>query len=57
MHPTTTTEPATQLRHVSSPSQAELETCVLDIDGMTCAACVNRVEKALLKVDGVTTAP
>ncbi|NUS52772.1 MAG: copper-translocating P-type ATPase [Nocardioidaceae bacterium] len=27
--------------------------CVLDIDGMTCAACVNRVEKALLKVDGV----
>ena len=29
---------------------------MLDIDGMTCAACVNRVEKALLKVDGVTTA-
>ena len=29
---------------------------MLDIDGMTCAACVNRVEKALLKVDGVTIA-
>ena len=29
---------------------------MLDIDGMTCAACVNRVEKALIKVDGVTTA-
>ena len=52
MHPTTTTEPATSATAVA----AEMETCVLDIDGMTCAACVNRVEKALLKVDGVTTA-
>jgi Cu+-exporting ATPase len=30
--------------------------CVLDIAGMTCAACVNRVEKALNKVDGVHVA-
>src|SRR6476619_4192605 len=52
MHPTTTAEPATSATAVA----AEMETCVLDIDGMTCAACVNRVEKALLKVDGVTTA-
>ncbi|CAN5261080.1 copper-translocating P-type ATPase CopA1 [soil metagenome] len=28
----------------------------LDVEGMTCASCVNRVEKALLKVDGVTQA-
>ena len=53
MHPTTTAEPATS---GVPPSRPRLETCVLDIDGMTCAACVNRVEKALLKVDGVTTA-
>ena len=52
MNPTTTTEPATSAVAVA----AEPETCVLDIDGMTCAACVNRVEKALLKVDGVTIA-
>jgi Cu+-exporting ATPase len=31
-------------------------TCVLDIGGMTCAACVNRVEKALTRVDGVAEA-
>ena len=27
--------------------------CLLDITGMTCASCVRRVEKALVKVDGV----
>ena len=32
------------------------ESCVLDIGGMTCAACVNRVEKALKRVDGVQSA-
>src|SRR5690606_15219386 len=31
-------------------------TISLDIEGMTCASCVNRVEKALLKVPGVETA-
>jgi Cu+-exporting ATPase len=30
--------------------------CTLDIDGMTCASCVGRVEKALAKVDGVSQA-
>jgi Cu+-exporting ATPase len=54
MHTATTTNPA----HAAAvdASATEPETCVLDIDGMTCAACVNRVEKALLKVDGVVTA-
>src|SRR5215217_2212035 len=28
----------------------------IDIEGMTCASCVNRVEKSLLKVPGVTSA-
>ncbi|WP_423380310.1 heavy metal translocating P-type ATPase [Burkholderia sp. LMG 32019] len=31
-------------------------TVELDIDGMTCASCVSRVEKALAKVPGVTRA-
>jgi Cu+-exporting ATPase len=29
------------------------ETVRLDVDGMTCAACVARVEKKLNKLDGV----
>ncbi|HEX6870703.1 MAG TPA: heavy metal translocating P-type ATPase [Micromonosporaceae bacterium] len=32
------------------------QTCTLDIGGMTCASCVRRIEKALLKLDGVTDA-
>jgi Cu+-exporting ATPase len=32
------------------------ETCTLDIGGMTCASCVRRIEKSLLKLDGVTDA-
>lgn len=31
-------------------------TCVLDIGGMTCASCVRRVEKALTRVTGVSSA-
>lgn len=33
-----------------------VETVDLDIDGMTCASCVNRVEKALRSVSGVKSA-
>jgi P-type Cu+ transporter len=33
-----------------------LTDCVLDIGGMTCASCVGRVEKALLKLEGVASA-
>ncbi|MBL6930425.1 MAG: copper-translocating P-type ATPase [Rhodospirillales bacterium] len=36
--------------------QVPAQTFELSIDGMTCASCVGRVEKALLKVDGVVTA-
>ncbi|RQR32033.1 heavy metal translocating P-type ATPase [Burkholderia sp. Bp9142] len=35
---------------------ATATTIELDIDGMTCASCVSRVEKALAKVQGVTRA-
>ena len=38
-------------QHVPNPAAA-----TFDIEGMTCASCVSRVEKALLKVDGVTSA-
>ena len=37
------------------PLPAQVERA-LDIDGMTCASCVARVEKALLKVPGVASA-
>ncbi|TQJ50592.1 heavy metal translocating P-type ATPase [Phycicoccus sp. SLBN-51] len=30
--------------------------CTLDIGGMTCASCVGRIEKALNRLDGVTSA-
>ncbi|PRE62244.1 copper-translocating P-type ATPase [Burkholderia multivorans] len=45
---------AAQAEHEASPGAAA--TVLLDIDGMTCASCVSRVEKALAKVPGVTRA-
>lgn len=36
--------------------QHPLQTVVLNIDGMSCASCVGRVEKALKSVDGVSEA-
>src|SRR5690348_8038425 len=44
---------------MSTPSVSELQTLrhvTLDIQGMTCASCVRRVEKALSRVDGVEVA-
>ena len=38
------------------PSDTKEREVVLDIEGMTCASCVNRVEKALSGVDGVDAA-
>lgn len=35
---------------------AAAETITLDIEGMTCASCVGRVEKALKRVEGVVDA-
>ncbi|MCU0865641.1 MAG: heavy metal translocating P-type ATPase [Planctomycetes bacterium] len=35
---------------------AAMTSAVLDLTGMTCAGCVGRVERALARVDGVTTA-
>jgi len=34
----------------------QIQTLNLPIEGMTCASCVARVEKALKKVEGVNTA-
>lgn len=48
-----------QARHAdASPAShaPPFATTELDIDGMTCASCVSRVEKALAKVPGVTRA-
>lgn len=44
---------ASTARH---PLPADSTIIELDIDGMTCASCVSRVEKALAKVPGVTRA-
>ncbi|MEU5093392.1 heavy metal translocating P-type ATPase [Streptomyces sp. NPDC020996] len=40
----------------ASTAAAATAGCILDIGGMTCASCVNRVEKALRRVDGVAAA-
>jgi Cu+-exporting ATPase len=40
-------------RRPDRPSMAEVE---LPIAGMTCASCVNRIERFLRKTDGVTSA-
>ncbi|WP_081062802.1 heavy metal translocating P-type ATPase [Burkholderia cepacia] len=51
--PTMTDAGFTALAPASPTAPASIE---LDIDGMTCASCVSRVEKALAKVPGVTRA-
>jgi P-type Cu+ transporter len=44
------------MQTTTQPSGAATERVQLDILGMTCAACVRRVEKALYGVEGVTSA-
>ncbi|MCR5898725.1 heavy metal translocating P-type ATPase, partial [Burkholderia sp. HAN2018] len=51
--PTVTDAGFAALAPSSPAAPASIE---LDIDGMTCASCVSRVEKALAKVPGVTRA-
>jgi heavy metal translocating P-type ATPase len=48
-----TEEDKSMIKHVHASTAQPL---VLDIEGMSCASCVGRVEKALLKVPGVETA-
>jgi Cu+-exporting ATPase len=50
------TTPGTPPDTTGSAADVETETCTLEIGGMTCASCVGRIEKALLKLDGVTDA-
>lgn len=53
---TTTASPDTTHDTTGSAAGSDAETCTLEIGGMTCASCVGRIEKALLKLDGVAEA-
>jgi Cu+-exporting ATPase len=44
------------LLYMSIPKESSSGLFTLDIDGMTCASCVGRVEKALTKIPGVEAA-
>ena len=50
------TTPGTSRDTTGSADAPETETCTLEIGGMTCASCVGRLEKKLLKLDGVAEA-
>jgi Cu+-exporting ATPase len=52
---TVTTSPTTSTA-AGTDGGAATESCTLDIGGMTCASCVRRVEKVLVKLDGVELA-
>jgi len=45
-----------EVASMEKPTAAGLEKTTVSIDGMTCAACVRRVEEALNTVDGVSDA-
>ena len=44
------------IKEFNSTSPAPTKELSLLVEGMTCASCVGRVEKALLKVSGVSVA-
>ncbi|MDP9365534.1 MAG: heavy metal translocating P-type ATPase, partial [Chloroflexota bacterium] len=48
--------PVTPARTVAQAAPPDLGEAVLPVEGMTCASCVRRVERALVKVPGVATA-
>ncbi|MEV6494885.1 heavy metal translocating P-type ATPase, partial [Actinoplanes sp. NPDC051633] len=50
------TTPGTSPDTMGNAADTATETCTLDIGGMTCASCVGRIEKTLLKLDGVADA-
>jgi Cu+-exporting ATPase len=57
MHSNQTLPPTTAGAQMSTITHSQAgDSCVLDIGGMTCAACVNRIEKTLSRVDGVAAA-
>ncbi|WP_435520943.1 copper ion binding protein, partial [Burkholderia vietnamiensis] len=49
-------EPTASAQPAAAPQAQAPASIELDIDGMTCASCAGRVEKALAKVPGVTRA-
>ncbi|MBH9645378.1 heavy metal translocating P-type ATPase [Burkholderia vietnamiensis] len=49
-------KPAASAQPAAAPQAQAPASIELDIDGMTCASCAGRVEKALAKVPGVTRA-
>jgi Cu+-exporting ATPase len=53
MLPLTSAAPASS--NPATPA-AEIETAVIGINGMTCAACASRIERVLRRVEGVTAA-
>ncbi|WP_321797852.1 heavy metal translocating P-type ATPase [Burkholderia sp. BCC1988] len=55
-HATRVAAPPVTATALPTTATATATTIELDIDGMTCASCVSRVEKALAKVPGVTRA-
>ena len=56
--PTRRSRPMRWPRRCARPATTSRSTDVtLQVEGMTCASCVGRVEKALLKVPGVLSAP